>query len=445
LARLWRNTAATAALAAAVLLFVAFGASYASANALPGQPLYPIKRGLELARLWILSGEAELAWRLDLAERRLSEAVAVPAAADGSLGDFNREITAGVALAERAIADGTTRDEIVPPLVGRLMTARGELVTGRPVLPPIAWRSSLALVDTAILLLRGDELAAVPIPRLFGPSWPVAGARAVFALPLRPVVAAAPPAAPVVAIGGGAAGGSRGGSGGTIGRPGTGPAPAAAPPAALVALAPAPNAVVPAPAGPGDPPATSPPASTPDDPPSPRPTLVQPTPGRTASALPPPPASPTVAPPPSAAPPTPTPVAPTAPPPTATPDDKLPPVIKSGANPDQISVGGFSDLWVDVDPEDADKGPFTYDWSAANWGEIVYPDPDHKDRAVFKANGNVSGMDLEVNITIRVTDRNGMFTTNEFKIEVRSAHGLGGSSAGGLSDGTDRPRQGVVR
>jgi hypothetical protein len=404
-ARLWRNTAFAAAMAAVVVMFLAFGASYASANSLPGQPLYPVKRALEIARLWALSGEAELSWRLDLAQRRLFEAVAVPAAADNSLGDFNREITAGLTLAERALASGTPRVRVVPTLIGRLVDARAELVTGEPVLPPIAWRSSLALVDTAIGLLQNDGLAhAVPILRLFGPArGGVAGAPRRGVLPL-PAVAMIPPTPTVPVAGGGGSGGS--GRGG--GQPGGGSAPV---PVLAMAAAPAAGSVgavgqaTPEPAGQAAPPAG--PTSTVE----PQPTLRPKQPTTEPTVRPSPTAVVTVVPTEPTQPP-----APTSDPATATPSatpDKLPPVIKNIV-PDiqEVPLGGRALLTVHA--EDPDGGQLTYEWTS-DWGEMLN---ERSPEATFHAVGNLSGLGLGVTVSVKVTDQTGMSAEDSIVIWV---------------------------
>jgi hypothetical protein len=164
LARLWRSTAFTAAAAATVILFLSFGAAYASADALPGEALYPLKRTLETARLlFATDAEAAVALHLENAGRRLEEAVAQPGHGGVMLADFSREVTAALVEADGAMAAGVARDEIAPPLLAWLVGARVELVAAEAVLPPMAWRAALALVDEAIAALQtGGPLARRP-------------------------------------------------------------------------------------------------------------------------------------------------------------------------------------------------------------------------------------------------------------------------------------------
>lgn len=168
---LWRSTAATAAVAATVIIFIAAGVTYASADALPGSPLYPVKRTSERARLLLAGDDAELALHLAFADTRLFEALSAPPFAGDALADFSREVTAALVVADGMMARGEARDEVAPPLLAWLLGARANLVDGRPALPPTAWRASLALCDEAIAALRGDAtLAVAPVPRLSDPA-----------------------------------------------------------------------------------------------------------------------------------------------------------------------------------------------------------------------------------------------------------------------------------
>lgn len=164
--RAWRRTVYAGAVTSAVAAFVAVGAVRASASALPDELLYPVKRTVEWARM-AMAGDGDVALHLELASLRLSEAVAVPGAAARLLAEFSREVTAGLASADAAMARGVPRDELAPPLLGWLLSARTELVSERAIMPPLAWRAALALVDEAILALRTDgPLTLRPVPRL---------------------------------------------------------------------------------------------------------------------------------------------------------------------------------------------------------------------------------------------------------------------------------------
>jgi len=112
-----------------------------------------------------------MAVRLDLAERRLAEAPAVPALAGVTLAEFSRELTAALAIADAAIAAGAEREEIAQPLTTWLLGARSELIAAHAQLPPMAWRAARAQLDEAILALSGDaSLVGHPVWRLSQPA-----------------------------------------------------------------------------------------------------------------------------------------------------------------------------------------------------------------------------------------------------------------------------------
>jgi len=64
---------AYAAAACLVLVMFAGGATYVSADSLPGDPLYGVKRTVERLRLAIVADQDEAALRVELAERRVNE------------------------------------------------------------------------------------------------------------------------------------------------------------------------------------------------------------------------------------------------------------------------------------------------------------------------------------------------------------------------------------
>jgi len=163
----WQSTKAMAGVAAAFILFAGAGVTFASANALPGDALYPVKRTTERAQLWLGGPADALHHHLFFADRRLDEAVARPPLAGLTLAEFNREVTAALASADEAVARQVPRDRVIEPLLRWLLGARHDLVVGRPVLPPMAWRGARALVDEAILALDGGRpLAERAVPRL---------------------------------------------------------------------------------------------------------------------------------------------------------------------------------------------------------------------------------------------------------------------------------------
>ncbi|MEO8083663.1 MAG: DUF5667 domain-containing protein, partial [Ardenticatenales bacterium] len=169
--RLWQSTKIMAAAAAAIILFVGAGVTFASANALPGDWLYPVKRTTERAQLWLDGPSDAIHLHLTFADRRLGEAVARPPLAGMTLAEFNREVTAALATADDLIARRVPRAQVADPLLAWLLGARGNLVAGRAVLPPMAWRGTRALLDEAILALDGGRpLAEMQVPRLADPA-----------------------------------------------------------------------------------------------------------------------------------------------------------------------------------------------------------------------------------------------------------------------------------
>ncbi len=164
--RLVRSLSATVAATAAVVVFMFGGAVYASADDLPGDALYSVKRAVENVRLH-LAGDGELELRLAYADRRLAEAAMVPGSAGDLLADFSHEVTAALVQADRAMQGGAPVDEVVPPLISWLLSARAQLVEGQAAHPPTAWRAALALVNEAIEALRSEHArVAPPVPRI---------------------------------------------------------------------------------------------------------------------------------------------------------------------------------------------------------------------------------------------------------------------------------------
>src|SRR5204863_7757147 len=95
----WRRRAVSVAFAAILLLVPA---SFASGGAMPGDPLYPLKRGLEKVRLVAaVSPGADAATRTSIADVRLEELEGLLQA-----GEFGRVPDALVAL-QAAVNDAT--------------------------------------------------------------------------------------------------------------------------------------------------------------------------------------------------------------------------------------------------------------------------------------------------------------------------------------------------
>src|SRR5690606_30338077 len=104
---------AYAAAACLVLVMLAGGATVASADSLPGDALYGVKRAVEQVRLALVTGADEAALRVELAERRLDEFAALlsrdevyPRALEEASEELERALTAGqnAALGQRIAA-----------------------------------------------------------------------------------------------------------------------------------------------------------------------------------------------------------------------------------------------------------------------------------------------------------------------------------------------------
>ncbi len=400
--RLWRSTAFTAAAAATVLIFLAAGVTYASADALPGQLLYPVKRAAESARVWLSAPDARIGLHMALADQRLGEALAVPGAAGERLADFNREVTSALVAADAAMDAGRPRQQVAQPLSVWLLDARGRLVLGRPQLPAIAWRASLALVDEAILALQTGQPLSAPVPRLFDrdDQLRVVSARPAGRIRRAPRADARVEPQPRQSD----------------------PGPIAARPVAQVpgvGSNPAPP-VQPAPidpiaAAPGGPPQQG--GDDGDDEEDERSgdsRVVEP-------ASPPPPATLELVLP-SPTPPPPTQVPPTATnrPATQTPTAVpviAPEIVKVGCYPQTIFEAGEAKCLVEArDPDDPSGEGLRYSWWVAPYqGQMIDED---QQQASYLATFNGSGFKQDVIITIEVTDADGQQVTAETTVEV---------------------------
>jgi len=327
--RFWASTAASAAVAATVVLCAGAGLGFAARDALPGAALYPIKLGTERLEVWLSGDVHATAIHLDHARRRLDEAVRVPDRAVESLGRFNRDVTAALGGADAALAAGASRERVAMPLVAWLGTARHDLITAQDRLPVAAWRAARAVLDEGIVAFRGaGGLAERPVPRL-APGAEVLAARAAASHPWSGRVVLAP----------------------LRPSPGRGAAPAPepepaperpAPPVVQVAAAapsvgePAPGAqIAPAPAVPTDPPARATDRPRPTDRPAPQPTAT------------PEPTEPPVVPTEPTAEPTAPPPDPTEPPaPTPTPGAPQPTVLELRCTPDPVKSAGTAECQV---------------------------------------------------------------------------------------------------
>ncbi len=398
--RLWRSTAFSAAAAATVVLLFASSVVYASASALPGQVLYPVKRATERMQVWLAPDDA-VELHLGLANRRLQEALWALDQSGGLLADFSGEVTAALVAADYRMAARVPRAVVAPPLLAWLIGARVDLVGGRPKLPPTAWRASLALVDEAIAALQsGETLAVAPVPRLGEPGRRLARAMTGEIPRLRP-------AARLLAPAGAGSTAVVGGSGSAEPRQvaqragGTAPSGVGAgpnPPSVVAAqpLEPPPPVALPVaspvaaggegndePTSPGTPSGINLPPNTPT-------------------------AGPTLPPSPTAAPPTPTsvPAEPTATPTDLPPVNKPPEITAVSCSPAKLPSGTEATCTVDAaDPEDPEGGALTFAWYVNPLHGLI--DPKTTRETKLQVNAGSGYEPVEVTIRITVTDAQG--------------------------------------
>lgn len=137
------------------------GVSLASGDAMPGDPLYSVKRSGEQAQLVLAGSDADRgALHLEFARTRLAEARQVaPQAVGAVLAEMNRQITEGARLLFSA---GMERGSVDPinTVAAFVTEQRAELIELRAWVPAPddPARQSLDLLDS--VELRADELRA---------------------------------------------------------------------------------------------------------------------------------------------------------------------------------------------------------------------------------------------------------------------------------------------
>jgi Domain of unknown function (DUF5667) len=182
-----RRRLAAAGLAAALVLVPATAASAASADALPGQALYPVKRAVEQFRLaavqWSPTREAQE--RAKLAARRLEELdKLVQLRMFSQVPPAIRALDKAVAAAEEAVAEAAEAEgaDVAPELVAVLDTLTDVAVA--------QYRELVALTKMANVLPRDVTLAVEASPADEQPNLPNVPAV------LQPVVTTTPPPVP---------------------------------------------------------------------------------------------------------------------------------------------------------------------------------------------------------------------------------------------------------
>ena len=404
---LWRSTAFMAASAATVIMCLGAGVTYASANAVPGELLYPLKRSVEDVRIAVASDSGAMDLRLDFAERRLAEAAGSPDLAGEVLADFSHHVTAALAIVDSSIAAGVPKDSVAAPLVDWLIAARRELIVSQDGLPPMAWRGARALLDEAIIALSGGGvLTGRAVWRLSEPS-AILALREVPTHPWawertrirRPIVLE--PTAPEPAFDAPVASGVSGALASALvaslpqgADPASGAPPQNSDPDPVVPPTSAPRATAR--------PTTPLPTSTPPPTAPPEPTAVPPT------SVP-----PTVVPP-TVVPPTAPPASPTAPP-TATPRIALPlPARLTVKCRDEAVESAGSTICVATLP-----GPGETQWSAS-FGRIDVPDDETAPEiAIFTDDSGMSGVaKLIVTITVTFTPEKGPLSSGTTQVFI---------------------------
>ncbi|GLZ77445.1 hypothetical protein Afil01_22520 [Actinorhabdospora filicis] len=127
----WRGRRLIVALGIVVGILTLSGVSAASGEAMPGDPLYDVKRSTEAAQLALAGSDVNRGQLLlEFARNRLTEASAVasdPAAVDSTLDDMDEETTQGVALLTGAAVDRTD-DGVLDAVDSFVTTQRADLV-----------------------------------------------------------------------------------------------------------------------------------------------------------------------------------------------------------------------------------------------------------------------------------------------------------------------------
>lgn len=429
-----------AVLAVLLLAFLSGSAVLAAANSMPDSPLYPVKRFTEQVQVALTQDEMEQArLYLRFANRRIDEAVAVPAEAPVLVDEYQQELGAALSLLIRLYQAGVDPSDLALQAAPALAKQRETLEElGRKRLPASAYReaiSALGVVQTWLdELPPASAVAEQPSPTPVPPS-PTAGISTAV-----PTVAPSPTVTPVPPTATESLTGSAGELPTVTPMPThtTGPTYTATPtPTSLPTVTPLPTAtlepvvspaVVPSLTFTPLPPTVTPlpptpvPASPTPMPASPTPTPVPPTPTDTPEPY--PPVSPTPGSYPDATAtgtPAPTPLPPT-PVPTATPTPvNQPPVIRSlSCDPCQINVGGRARLAADAYDPEGGHVVITWDAFPKIGLSSIQPGSD-RFHAFYVANFEMEpGQTATITVTFTITDEAGASAQSSVQIQVIS-------------------------
>ncbi len=132
----WRRIWAVGFASMALFVIMSTGAAYASVDALPDSPLYPVKRATEHARLAItFSDESRAIYHLELIERRTLELAAVAESGDQTRAEeLSRDVLKNIEFAR--VEAGYTEADIPQQEIAQQTGAAGQL-TGDTAAPSI--------------------------------------------------------------------------------------------------------------------------------------------------------------------------------------------------------------------------------------------------------------------------------------------------------------------
>lgn len=413
----WQPALARAIPLLLALLLIGGGTVYASADSLPGSPLYPVKRAVERTRLLVaptLESRAQL--HLEFADKRLAEGIIVARQgkddqANQLVSEYERELHTALSTIEEMIAQGRSPAQLSAQLRAQLASQRRVLEMTGGQLPPEALEIALGVAQRIEEELAGLEMPAPPTPTpspilsptpTVTPVVPATRPPEPTATPLPPTPTPVPPTAtPLVP---------------TPTRTPISPMPTPSPTATKTPrpLTATPTPMPPTATGTPRPLTPTPTPITPTATETPQPPTATPTPV-------PPTATPTPLPPTATE--TPVPPSPTAtpkpyPPPTETPGPPSPtpeptpyprvnhaPVI-NGVTCQPCTIQTWETVTLTCQASDPDGDPLTYEWWALPVGILWDEDEDHS-QVTYQANYDLSPSITELTVTITVTVRDG--------------------------------------
>ena len=428
---LWRQRAQWAlggtrwqpALARAIPIFLALlliggGTVHASADSLPGSPLYPVKRAVERTQLFLaptLQRRAQL--HVALADKRLAEGIIMArrgndAQARQMVSEYGQELDTALSTMEEMVVQGKSPSQLSAYLQAQLARQRQTLEATSGQWPPetleIALDTAQRIEDALAALEAPGPVPPTPRPIPTTAEWTVTPTRPPAGPTATPAPAAPTPLSPTA----------------TPPLPTPTEMPASPTPTSSATTAttpptatgtPRPLTATPTPMRPTV--TETPLLPTPITPtatetpwtPRPTPTAVPPT--ATLTSTPPPatetpvPPSPTATPTSSSTPTeTPVPPSPTPEPPTPYPQNSAP--VVEGVTCDPCTLREWETTTLTCQAFDPDGDRLSYDWWAAPAGRLWDEDDDHS-QVAYEANYRLESSTAELRVTITVTVRDG--------------------------------------